>query len=132
MVDKHVWEQFMDALESSVKSLKLDIDDGSRWVTLRGTNGHRVCIEKARARLPLIESTFGPMALEKDTADLVTNNGRIASRIKPNVIEREGIAFVEQLLELLVDPEMSLAPPRKGTRDRMVPSIDTLLAQAQR
>lgn len=121
------WKQFMNRLQPKVKELMLKVEESDEWVTLRGINGHRIVIEKTKTQLPKIESTFGPSVLDKDIADLVVDNGRIVSLIRIEILRTRGIGLVENMLELLVDPELPLVPPRRGGKDRSVPSVDSLL-----
>lgn len=127
---KPVYQQLIDRLMPAVRRLGLTVEDRDRWVVIRGTNGHRVAVQKHMTQLPRIETTVAPEHLG-GAATVVTDNGRIRARVEPSVLQREGIAFIEATLELLADPEYPIAPPKRGGIDRQVPDLDDLLRKAE-
>lgn len=131
MSNKPVYMQLIDRLSPAIRRLGLTVEERESWVVIKGPNGHRVAVQRSAASLPRIETTVGPEHLG-GAAAVVTDNGRIRARVEPSVLRREGIAFVEAMLELLADPEYPVAPPRRGGADRQVPDLDSLLAQAER
>lgn len=124
-----VYQQLIDRLMPTVRRFGLTVEELERWVVIRGSNGHRVAVQRHLTQLPRIETTIGPEHLG-GAARIVTDNGRICSRVEPSVLQREGLAFVEAMLELLADPEYPIAPPKRGGRDAQVPDLDDLLRVA--
>lgn len=113
-----VYQQLINMLTPEIESLNLQVRDHKGWVSLVGSNGHRICLSKAMSKLPRCQTTL-QVALED--SELVEGNGAIAMECRGTP------ANVSALMSLLNDKDQLMKVAKKGGSRAKAVDINSLI-----